>query len=134
MLTTKQTNVLNDLVYTTKTISQISEDNDISRVSIYNWLNKNEEFNDELNKKLAEQEKWVKNQFKKNIQIAHDEVLDIVRNSKDEKVRLSAARYYIDRSLGTPSSKIEMNSNLDVNAKVQEEDILAAFEEQPDSE
>jgi transposase len=106
-------------------ITDIARKIGVSRTSIYTWKD-NDEVKAELNRRTQD----IKNQgnayILKDVRTYIDEIKNIAKNSTDQRVKLSANRYLLDRTLGTPTTTgdEDMDNNSDsVNENELEEQL-----------
>ncbi|MCW6085567.1 MULTISPECIES: helix-turn-helix domain-containing protein [Clostridium] len=77
-----------------------------SRQAIYDWINKDEEFKGELAKRLRERKTEATRKINNKLPQALDKVWYLIENAQSEKVKSDLLKYWIDRELGTPTSKV----------------------------
>lgn len=77
-----------------------------SRQAIYDWINKDEEFKAELAKRLHERKTEATRKINNKLPQAIDKVWYLIENAQSEKVKSDLLKYWIDREMGTPTSKI----------------------------
>jgi hypothetical protein len=106
-------------------ITDIARKIGVSRTSIYTWKD-NDEVKAELNRRTQD----IKNQgnayILKDVQTYIDEVKRIAKSSTDQRVKFSANKYLIDRTLGVPTATgdEDMDNNSDnVNENELEEQL-----------
>lgn len=78
-----------------------------SRQAIYEWINKDEEFKKELAKRLQERKTQATRKINSKLPQAIDKVWYLIENAQSEKVKSDLLKYWIDREMGTPTSKIQ---------------------------
>ncbi|WP_278382312.1 helix-turn-helix domain-containing protein [Clostridium tyrobutyricum] len=124
MLTKDQEKMITMLIEGER-ITDIARKIGVSRTSIYTWKD-NDEVKAELNRRTQD----IKNQgnayILKDVQTYIDEIKNIAKNSTDQRVKFSANRYLIDRTLGTPTAESDDdidNSNDNVNENELEEQL-----------
>lgn len=104
-----------------------------SRQAIYDWINKDEEFKVELAKRLQERKTEATRKINNKLPQAIDKIWHLIENAQSEKVKSDLLKYWIDRELGTPTSKIadvtdkEDNDNINDNELVDEFDKFRQF-------
>lgn len=100
-----------------------------SRQAIYEWINKDEEFKKELAKRLQERKTSATRKINSKLPQAIDKVWYLIENAQSEKVRSDLLKYWIDREMGTPTSKVQdITGQEDKNNKtVSTEDLKAEF-------
>ncbi len=109
------------------TVTEIAELVGVHRTTIYNWLDK-EEYKTELDKRLQEIKHQAEQEFNKRLLVAIDEYWKIAMSSTDMRTKEKALSYWIDRSLGRTTAKMEMTDNK-ADADVSEEDVLSAIDQ-----
>jgi transposase len=77
-----------------------------SRQAIYDWINKDEEFKAELAKRLRERKTEATRKINNKLPQAIDKVWYLIENAQSEKVKSDLLKYWIDREMGTPTSKV----------------------------
>lgn len=128
MIDERQIRTIELLVSGEHTITRIAELIGVSRQAIYNWLN-NEEFKAELDKRLHEIKTMAQKEFDAKLNMAIDKYWELATDPKtDNRTRQIALSYWIDRSLGKTTSRLEMTDNK-TDTNVSEEDILSDIEE-----
>lgn len=84
-------------------ITDIAKKIGVSRQTIYSWRN-----NEEVNAELDQRRQDIKNQgnahILKDVSTYIDEVKKIAKESTDQRVKFSANKYLIDRTLGVPKA------------------------------
>lgn len=84
-------------------VTDIAKRIGVSRQTIYSWRN-----NSEVNAELDQRKQDIKNQgnayILKDVNTYIDEVKKIAKDSTDQRVKFSANKYLIDRTLGVPTS------------------------------
>ncbi|AKA71960.1 helix-turn-helix domain-containing protein [Clostridium scatologenes] len=78
-----------------------------SRQAIYEWINKDEEFKKELAKRLQERKTSATRKINSKLPQAIDKVWYLIENAQSEKVKSDLLKYWIDREMGTPTSKVQ---------------------------
>lgn len=124
MLTKDQEKMITMLIEGER-ITDIARKIGVSRTSIYTWKD-NDEVKAELNRRTQD----IKNQgnayILKDVQTYIDEVKRIAKDSTDQRVKFSANKYLIDRTLGVPTATgdEDMDNNSDnVNENELEEQL-----------
>ena len=106
-----QSNVI-DLILEGHKMTEIAKETGIYRSQLYRWLN-NEEFKAELESRRAQLRKSAKDKITGKVNTLADEMLDLALNATDQRVKLQAIKYLLDRALGTPTIAKEDDSNGD---------------------
>lgn len=112
MLTEKQIKVI-DLLMQNVPKTTIEREVDVSRTTIYKWLNTDEEFNAELRRREQTFKSFVSKQINSKIETAVDELWELRHDIKDSKVKFDIYTYFINRALGTPTNKTEISDTRD---------------------
>nr|DAI90556.1 MAG TPA: helix-turn-helix domain protein [Caudoviricetes sp.] len=106
-------------------ITDIAKKIGVSRQTIYSWMNK-----DDAKAELDQRRQDIKTQgnayILKDVQTYIDEVKRIAKDSTDQRVKFSANKYLIDRTLGVPTATgdEDMDNNSDsVNENELEEQL-----------
>ncbi|OAA90720.1 helix-turn-helix domain-containing protein [Clostridium coskatii] len=107
-------------------ITDIAKKIGVSRQTIYSWRN-----NSEVNAELDQRKQDIKNQgnayILKDVNTYIDEVKKIAKESTDQRVKFSANKYLIDRTLGVPTA-IGDDETEDGNENVNENDLKQELE------
>lgn len=96
-----QSNVI-DLILEGHKMTEIAKETGIYRSQLYRWLN-NEEFKAELESRRAQLRKSAKDKITGKVNTLADEMLNLAMNSTDQRVKMQAIKYLLDRALGTPT-------------------------------
>jgi transposase len=111
-LTDKQNEAINLLVLGNMSKLQIAKSVDIAEKTLYNWINDNELFREELQKRtdiFAEtQIKDAKIKLATHLDMAIARIVEIASDKTNTK-SFEASKYLIDRNLGGISTKIEQS-------------------------
>ncbi|NME64454.1 helix-turn-helix domain-containing protein [Clostridium cadaveris] len=123
-----QSNVI-DLILEGHKMTEIAKETGIYRSQLYRWLDK-EEFKAELESRRAQLRKSAKDKITGQVNSLADEMLKLAMNSTDQRVKLQAIKYLMDRALGIPTATKEdtntpdKDNNKDTNTLKKElEDI-----------
>lgn len=106
-----QSNVI-DLILEGHKMTEIAKETGIYRSQLYRWLN-NEEFKVELESRRAQLRKSAKDKITGKVNTLADEMLNLAMNSTDQRVKMQAIKYLLDRALGTPTISKEEDTNGD---------------------
>lgn len=124
-----QSNVI-DLILEGHKMTEIAKETGIYRSQLYRWLDK-EEFKAELESRRAQLRKSAKDKITGQVNSLADEMLKLAMNSTDQRVKLQAIKYLLDRSLGIPTAAKEDtntpgkdNNNKDTNTLKKELDDI----------
>lgn len=111
-----QSNVI-DLILEGHKMTEIAKETGIYRSQLYRWLN-NEEFKAELESRRIQLRKSARDKITGKVNTLADEMLNLAMNSTDQRVKMQAIKYLLDRALGTPTiAKEEDSSDKDKNNK-----------------
>ncbi|WP_462392153.1 helix-turn-helix domain-containing protein [Clostridium cadaveris] len=102
-----QSNVI-DLILEGHKMTEIAKETGIYRSQLYRWLDK-KEFKAELESRRAQLRKSAKDKITGQVNTLADEMLKLAMNSTDQRVKLQAIKYLLDRSLGIPTAAKEDN-------------------------
>lgn len=128
MIDERQIKTIELLISGEHTITRIAGLIGVSRQAIYNWLN-NEEFKAELDKRLHEIKTMAQKEFDAKLNVAIDEYWKLATDPKTEaRTKQVALSYWIDRSLGKTTSKLEMTDDRK-DDNTSEDDILSSIEQ-----
>jgi len=102
-----------------KTRKNIAELVGVQRKTLYEWF-KNKEFVSEWDRRIHEIEHLTQKGFNTKLEMAKDKLWEIICSESDIRTREKALEYWINRGLGTPTSKIEqtVNDNTSVDSNV----------------
>ncbi|ADK16689.1 helix-turn-helix domain-containing protein [Clostridium ljungdahlii] len=107
-------------------ITDIAKKIGVSRTSIYTWKD-SDEVKAELNRRTQD----IKNQgnayILKDVNTYIDEVKKIAKESTDQRVKFSANKYLIDRTLGVPTA-IDDDETDETNKTVNENELAQELE------
>lgn len=102
-----QSNVI-DLILEGHKMTEIAKETGIYRSQLYRWLDR-EAFKAELESRRAQLRKSAKDKITGQVNVLADEMLKMALNSTDQRVKLQAIKYLLDRSLGIPTAAKEDN-------------------------
>lgn len=119
-----------DLILEGHKMTEIAKETGVYRSQLYRWLDR-VEFKAELEVRRARLRKSANDKITGQINTLADEMLKLATTSKDQRVKLQAIKYLMDRALGTPIATKEDtplsdgdNKNKDTNdLKKELEDI-----------
>lgn len=124
-LTDKQNETIDLLMLGNLSKGQIAKSVGISEKTVYNWLNNNEEFKAELQKRTDTFNNTRmtdgKNKLATYLEMAINNIVEMANDRSSTKC-YDANRYIIDRNLGNTTTKIEQ-SNMDSIGKNDNVDI-----------
>lgn len=109
------------------TITDIAEELNVSRGTIYSWK-EIPEFKAELDKLEQEYLNAASNSLKYAAPVAAKKVLDLMKHSGYDKIQLDAAINVLDRTTGKATTKVEINKN-DNKENVSNDILEDAFSE-----
>lgn len=107
---TKQHSEMLEYIMDGKTPTEISRLMNVSRSTIYNWL-KLEYVKVELENRKSDLRRQAKDKINSKVNLLVDNMMELACNSSDQRVRLQANKYLLDRSLGVPTAAKEDNSD-----------------------
>ena len=105
---TKQHSEMLEYIMDGKTPTEISRLMNVSRSTIYNWL-KLEYVKVELENRKSDLRRQAKDKINSKVNLLVDNMMELACNSSDQRVRLQANKYLLDRSLGVPTAAKEDN-------------------------
>ncbi|MBE6071057.1 MAG: hypothetical protein E7208_03750 [Clostridium butyricum] len=124
-LTDKQNETIDLLMLGNLSKGQIAKSVGIAEKTVYNWLNNNEEFKAELQKRtdVFNNTRMTdgKNKLATYLDMAINNIVEMANDKSNTKC-YDANRYIIDRNLGNTTTKIEQ-SNADATGKNNNVDI-----------
>ncbi|MGF7057200.1 phBC6A51 family helix-turn-helix protein [Brassicibacter mesophilus] len=100
----------------------------VSRQALYNWLD-NDEFKAELNRRIQDRKVLCEKIIDSKLQDAVDKLWELQLSTQNSRVKAEVLKYFIDRALGKPASKLEMNDSRENKENITDNDILANIEE-----
>lgn len=103
------------LIVEGENISNIARKLNKSRQTIYTWL-KSPEFNAEIELRQQMLKKQARDKINSNVVTCIDEMKELAFKSTDQRVKLQALKYLLDRSLGTPTAEKEEKLIVDSNS------------------
>lgn len=89
----------------------------VSRTSIYNWLQE-DEVKAELARCVQEIKTHSQNRFNVDIDVMIDNARDLALNSESDKIKSDMTQYWIDRTLGKTTTRLEVDDGRDEKDKV----------------
>jgi predicted DNA-binding protein YlxM (UPF0122 family) len=107
-------------------ITEISQKIGRSRQAIYDWL-KNPEFKAALDERLQENKAQAEKIVNSKLPEALYKMWNLIEKSQSDKVKADLLKYWVDRQLGKPTSKVTLDSE-DTEDK-EDVDILEELEE-----
>jgi predicted DNA-binding protein YlxM (UPF0122 family) len=136
ILTEQQKECINLLVLGTMSKLQIASSIGCSEKTIYNWINNNVEFRENLQKcsDLFAESKILdaKNKLSTHLDMAIANIVEIA-NDKSNSKQYEANKYIIDRNLGNTTTKVEnslMDNNSNGNNSDADKSYLAELEQE----
>ena len=109
------------------TMQEIADLVGVARNTLYTWLER-EEGKAEMDKRLHEVRTNAAKLFDAKLDKAIDEYWKLAMTTTDVRTKQVALSYWIDRSLGKTTSKLDINDTRN-ESNVSEEDILSAIDE-----
>lgn len=95
-----------DLILEGHKMTEIAKETGVYRSQLYRWLDKSE-FKAELEARRARLRKSANDKITGQINTLADEMLKLATTSSDQRVKLQAIKYLMDRALGTPTATKE---------------------------
>lgn len=111
-----------DLILEGHKMTDIAKETGVRRTQIYRWLDR-EEFKAELETRRAQLRKSARDKITGQVNVLADEMLKMALNSTDQRVKLQAIKYLLDRSLGIPTAAKE-DKIIDDSKKVDDGNTL----------
>lgn len=99
-VTELQSKVIDDILEG-KRMTEIAKENGLYRSILYRWL-KDDAFKAELETRRAQLRKSAKDKITGQVNNLTDEMLELAKNSTDQRVKYNSIKYLLDRALGTP--------------------------------
>ena len=114
-LTEKQSAVIDMLIVSNLSKEAIAKTVGVSAKSVYNWLNKNDEFKAELQRRTDVFNDTritdAKNKLAIHLENAINNIVEMAEDKSNPK-RFECNKYLIDRVLGNTTTKIESNNKI----------------------
>lgn len=123
MILTKEHHEFIDLYLEGRNITEISKVLNKSRQTLYTWL-KYEAVQVEIENRKSTIRKEAKDKINMFLNTCVDEMKDLALNSTDQRVKLQALKYLLDRSLGTPTAEKNDTVVVDDSSKEKDTDAL----------
>lgn len=111
-----------DLILEGHKMTDIAKETGVRRTQIYRWLDR-EEFKAELETRRAQLRKSARDKITGQVNVLADEMLKMALDSTDQRVKLQAIKYLLDRSLGIPTAAKE-DKIIDDSKKVDDGNTL----------
>lgn len=111
----------------------------VSRVTLYDWLD-NEEFKAELDRRIQQRKSLVENIIDSKLEDMVGQLATLATTSKNDMVKAKILTYWVDRGLGKPTSKLEVEATNQINPTIDDDLLESAYddadiiEHQPSSE
>lgn len=101
MITKEQSEMI-DYLIEGKSISEIAKLLNKARTTIYAWL-KLDQVNEELEDRKRELTRVARDKINSSIDMCINNLLELANSSNDQRVKMQAIKYLLDRALGTPT-------------------------------
>lgn len=108
-----------------KNTSEVAKLCNVSRTAIYNWLS-DKDFKAELEERRSMLKKSAKDKITSKVDSLTDEMLKLAMNSTDQRVKLQAIKYLLDRALGVPTASKEDENTSSNDDKSKDTNTLKA--------
>lgn len=108
---------------------EIAKQLQISRQTLWNWENKDEKFKNRVDFLKREFESFGVELINSKFIQAVNGYWDLIRQTENDRVAADGYRYFIDRKLGKPTSKHEIEAGIKETNKVDEDVLESEFEE-----
>lgn len=109
MITKEQSEMI-DYLIEGKSISEIAKILNKARTTIYAWL-KLEQVNEELEDRKRELTRADRDKINSSVDMCINNLLELANFSNDQRVKMQANKYLLDRALGTPTIAKEEDDN-----------------------
>ncbi|WP_139692531.1 phBC6A51 family helix-turn-helix protein [Sporolactobacillus terrae] len=119
----KKQDAINMLVQGTMKRTDIASKLEISRTTLYDWMN-NADFIAALDKAQRQIKDFGERNIAAKLNTAIDEYWELRNTTTNEAVKNDIYRYFIDRSLGKPTSKLDVNAESNFPRKTIDADEL----------
>lgn len=107
---------------------QIAERLGVSRQSLWNW-EQTEKFKMRLNELRRDFESFGVSLIHSKFVDAANEYWELIHTTNNDRVKAEGYRYFIDRKIGKPTSKHQIEAGLSTNEPVDEDVLDAEFEQ-----
>lgn len=111
MLDDRQTLAIQHLAEGIETRTNIAKKVGIDRSTLYNWLN-DDEFVAELDKRLLQRKTLVEKIVDSKLENMVKQLETLIQTTDNDMVRSRSLIYWIDRGLGKPTSKVELEAGI----------------------
>ncbi|MED1443041.1 phBC6A51 family helix-turn-helix protein [Aeribacillus composti] len=108
---------------------EIAKQIGISRQTLYNWINKDENFKAEVDRLRLELKSFGEELIAGKLVEAVKGYWDLIESTNNARVKAEGYRYFIDRNLGKPTSKLDIEAGMKENDQVDEDILEAEFDE-----
>lgn len=129
----KKQDAVNMLVQGTMKRTDIANKLGISRTTLYDWMN-NSDFIAALDKAQQQIKDLGERNIAAKLNTAIDEYWELRNTTTNEAVKNDIYRYFIDRSLGKPSSKIDLTAEAIQPHNIDADVLEKEFEESEEKE
>ncbi|KOO46404.1 phBC6A51 family helix-turn-helix protein [Priestia koreensis] len=102
---------------------------EISRQSLYDWLD-NEEFKKELDRRIQQRKGLVEKIIDSKLEGAVDQLFRLADTTENARVKAQVLQYIIDRGLGKPTTKLDVAAEMKPNQSVTKDVLEAEFDEE----
>lgn len=83
----------------------------ISRQTLYSWMN-NELFVAEMDERLLSIKSFTEKKIQSQVDFALTNLLELARDDSNRRVQAQVNQYLLDRALGKPTSKVELEAGI----------------------
>lgn len=102
---------------------------EISRQSLYDWLD-NEEFKKELDRRIQQRKGLVEKIIDSKLEGAVDQLFRLADTTENARVKAQILQYIIDRGLGKPTTKLDVAAEMKPKQTLTKDVLEAEFDEE----
>ena len=113
--------------------SEVAHRVGISRPTLYKWLD-DEEFTAEVNSRLHKERVLAERKIDAKLDFAVGKLYEIAQDDSNRRVQADVLRYLVDRSLGKPTTKLDLETSINENKDVGDDVLDQEFQEFEESE
>jgi transcriptional regulator with XRE-family HTH domain len=101
----------------------------ISRSTLYNWINKDEGFNAEVDRLRHELKVFGEDLIAGRLVDAVKGYWDLIIQTENDRVAADGYKYFIDRNLGKPTTKLDVEAGMKQEQNIDNDILEAEFDD-----
>ncbi|SDJ76485.1 phBC6A51 family helix-turn-helix protein [Salimicrobium halophilum] len=113
--------------------SDIAKRVGISRPTLYKWLD-DDEFVSEVNSRLQKERGLAEKKIDAKLDFAVGKLYEIAQDNSNRRVQADVLKYLVDRSLGKPTTKLDLDASLNDEKNVEADVLDQEFQEYESNE